>query len=549
MRFSNRALPGAQVAAMTAVLALVACDADVVLVPIEKQQQAPVVMLNGEQIPRDVFDQSSACPTNGQLPWLRLDILEQGHGPGMTERVPDVKEVDRSLDKVSVLARLDEPNRGETPAPIVPPDNDLDTQAPDDARQTQAYYIFGDEDNDCLLNYQEAEKGTDMFNPDTDNDGWFDGPCNERRKLILEKIQVFEDQESYDDFYIVVDDTRYPNSDMDDYWYANDGESYGHNLLVATRTRGMLSWGGLAKVAVEGWEDDYELWNEWTVDDLLGSAQIDLAAYSNGQKVHVKFQEGCSSWDCWDYTLTFRVEVERFADPNPTFRGDSDGDGIDEYGEWLVALFDGGIADPMRKDLFVEVDAMQGHGLHTNAKRLVTTQLYRHGVHLSVWRDEILPVDGCLTEPEARQLYRSHFHREYSGAYRYAILGERLWNDASGVAVDDIFLVDDSTWWIEEDVLAQAATFLHELGHTLSFRNHHAQWNNGRGYFSRIDSVTWLSYDSTMNYTYQSVLVDYSDEGTGGDSYDHNDWQDVTLGWGLAASFRDNPYNTNGPCN
>ena len=481
-------------------------------------------------------------PPREVVPMLKEEALARGARPGMTDREPDPAEVDASHDKSEVMATLDRPRFGLDLAPI-----EASAAAAATAQMNSGDWIvlILDRDGDCAPDVGEEMIGTDPDDPDSDGDGWFDGPCNERRRLILETVQVYEDQEWWDDFYIVVDDVRYPNADMDDYWYANDGNSYHHNLLVAERVRGKDSWQPFQSVRVEGWEDDYETWNEWTVDDLLGSGDVDLGAYAHGQRVTLPIRHGGDCNDCWDYALTFRVEIDHFADPDPLHDSDSDSDGITDHNEWFVATYDGGIAHPNRKDVFIEVDAMAGHALHTNVKRLVTTQYHRHGYYMRIWRHEILPVDSCLTSAEARALYRSNFHREFFRAYRYAVIGEVNWKDASGVAINDTFLVDDSTWWVNGDVLAQSGTFIHELGHTMSLRNNRPDENGGKGYYEGIDTMDSPTYWSAMNYSLQALVVDYSDEGGW---LDHDDWADVTPSWGLRYSFRYNPIDKHGPC-
>jgi hypothetical protein len=387
----------------------------------------------------------------------------------------------------------------------------------------------GDRDGDCLSDADELAAGTNPDNPDSDGDGWFDGACNERRKLFVQQVIVHESQDwslfGGDDFYLIADDVRYPNnSGLDDYWDdLASGDTQDVNRLIATRTTGVTS-GALAQVNVEGWDDDFEIFNTWTVDDLLFTESIDLGAYRDGDTFTRRYKTGD-----YDYEVSFRVEIERFADPNPLVDGDSDNDGIKESAEAKVAAQFGGIADPMRPDILVEVDWMKGHRLRTEAKRQVVTRLFEHGYNLFVWRDEEVPLDPCLSVKDAQGYYKKYFTNVDLDAFRYAVVGEQIWNDASGVTWGDMFLVDDSTWWIDDSVLPQAGTFIHELGHTLSMTKQDT--------FHLIDSISWLSYDSAMNYTFQALLVDYDDDGNPGDTWHHNDWADVKPGHALQWSF------------
>ena len=386
--------------------------------------------------------------------------------------------------------------------------------------------LLDDADGDCLSDSAEARAGTDPADPDSDGDGWFDGPCNERRRLVLTRVHAHDEQEDIgdDELYLVADDIRHPQPDLDGVWDFDDGQSMATAWTLATRVRGTARDAALALVRVEGWEDDFEIIGDWTVDDLLFDLSVDLAAFRDG----ATFTRRLSGDDDYDYELGFRVDVERFADPDPRADGDGDGDGIRESAEARIAHELGGIADPARSEVFVEVDWMAGHPLRTQAKRMISTQLHRNGIHLVLHRDEELPTDGCLTVPETRALYAERFGRKGYGAFRYAVIGEQLWNDRSGVAWGDIFLVDDSTWWINNWILPQAGTFIHELGHTLGLTN---------DVFPLIDSVAWFSYDSAMNYLYQATKVDFSSDGAGGDSGDHDDWAAVKAGHALRWSF------------
>lgn len=391
-------------------------------------------------------------------------------------------------------------------------------------------------DHDCLSDVAEAAAGTNPKNPDSDGDGWFDGACNERRKLVLTRVWAHDEQEDLgdDELYLVADDVRHPNGDLDAVWDFDDGRILDTAWTLATRTRGVAG-GRLALVHLEGWEDDFEIIADWSVDDLLFATDVNLGAFEPGATFTRRF----TGDDDYDYELTFRVNVERFANPDPRVSGDRDGDGIHDADEARLARDLGGIADPGRKELFVEVNWMRGHPLRTEGKRMITTQLYRNGVQLALVRDEELPVNPCLTVPEARALYAAHFGRKGYGAFRYAVLGETIWNDRSGVAWGDLFLVNDDTWWINNWILPQAGTFIHELGHTLGLTS---------DVFRLIDSVAWFSYDSAMNYLYQATKVNYSHDGAGGGSNDHDDWAVINPAHALRFSFALTTSDERGVC-
>ena len=471
---------------------------------------------------------ATVCGPRNATPILDEETSVANGGVGLTSRVAQPEERHGGLDKAAIRLPFDRAEM--TTTRIGWPESPL--IVPSRLPWQEAIRFAGDPskidtDGDCLSDADEAKLGTDPKNPDSDGDGWFDGACNERRVLVLESMRVRETQDwnilGGDKAYVIADDVRWPNGDgLDDHWRFHSGDAKTLGTRIAQRTRG--AWTApLRVVRVEGWEDDFEIFNSWTVDDWLYSFDVDLGAFANG----ARFTRRTSSSD-YDYELTFRVDVERFADPNPKGDGDADGDGIKDSAEARVARELGGIVDPTRADVLVEVDWMKGHAMRTEAKRQVVTQLMRHGIALFVTRDEELPKDPCLSVPEAKTLYAQHFGMKKYDAFRYAVVGEQIWNDASGVAWGDMFLVDDSTWWIGGSVQPQAGTFIHELGHTMGLT---------KEMFHLIDSIGWISYYSAMNYTFQALLVDYSDEGSGGTSLDHDDWAAVVPGHALRWSF------------
>lgn len=478
-------------------------------------------------------EEDIACLHSSETPLLIDEVIEGGEGFGLTSRLEDLHEEDGGLDFAHIDRAYDILRPGAELRDVAPP---FEFRL---ARINTGFTSFmaADYDGDCATNLVELAQGTDINDPDTDDDGWFDGPCNQRVQLYLTYIKAYDEQEDIgrDELYLIADNIRHPSSDLDDYWSFDDGDGKSYNRLMATRVRGRNT-NGFRVIDLEGWEDDVEIANTWYPDDLLFEHEIDVGAYNDGQT----FTRRLSKSD-WDYKLTFRVEIEHFADPNPLGVGDTDGDGIDDHSEYQVARDFGGIADPFRQDILVEVDWMDGHGLGTRAKRLVTTQLHRHGYFLYIHRNAEIDTDGCLTRSEAIDTYNSDFNYEGYDAFRYAVMGETLWNDASGVAIGDTFLVDDSTWWINSMTLPQAGTFIHELGHTLGLTQSQA--------FKQIDTVGSVWYDSAMNYLYQATMVDFSDNGAGGNSNDHDDWEDVDPSDGLGWHFGSSTTANDGVCN
>lgn len=466
----------------------------------------------------DLEPPESACAPRDSAPPSAEELLARGEDIGFAGRAPDPDERDGGLPFVDRLPELADAAPSRPTRPLIGA-------------------AIGDGDGDCLSDRDEAALGTSPSNPDSDGDGWFDGPCNERRKLVVVRITAHDEQEDVgdDELYLVVDDRRYPTtSDLDGYWNFDDGQSRALGLVVATRVRGTNTTTRLATARIEGWEDDVEAINTWWADDLLFDTSINLGAYAAGQTFKVR-----RTYGDYDYELELRVDVERFADPSPRSDGDGDGDGILESAEIRVGRDLGGLADPARKDVLVELDWMPGRALNTRARRLVTTRLATQGLTLQVRPSEQLPRDACLTRTEARALFDARFQAKGYKAFRYAVMSEVLWNDASGVAIGDTFFVDDSTWWIAGGVLPQAGTFIHELGHTFGLTN---------DLFRLIDTTATPFYDSAMNYFFQPTKVDYSHDGAGGSTNDHDDWAAVRPSQGLRWSFGSSKVADDGVC-
>lgn len=461
--------------------------------------------------------ESVCAPRDAELPSAE-ELVARGVDLGFTPRAPDPDEIDGGIE------HADEPD-------------EIVAAVPSRPTQPLLNAATSDRDGDCLDDVAELALGTSPTNPDSDGDGWFDGPCNERRRLVLVRIIAHDEQEDLgvDELYLVVDDRRYPTTDdLDGYWTFNDGQSRYLNRVIAQRVRGTNVNGWLATARIEGWEDDVELTNTWWADDYLFGTNINLGAYAPGQTFRVR-----KRYSDHDYELELRVDVQRFSDPTPLGDGDSDQDGISESAEFEVARSLGGIADPRRTEILVELDWMPGRKLQTRARRLVTTRLATQGLALRVRPSEQLPRDRCLTRTEARALYDEHFQAKRYNAFRYAVMSEVLWNDASGVAVGDTFFVDASTWWIGGLVLPQAGTFIHELGHTLGLTDH---------VFRLIDTTATPGYDSAMNYFWQPSRVDFSDDGAGGSTNDHDDWAAVEANYGLRWSFGASKRDDDGVC-
>ncbi len=212
------------------------------------------------------------------------------------------------------------------------------------------------------------------------------------------------------------------------------------------------------------------------------------------------------------------------------FTGDVDSDGDGLYDDWElngIPYFDAGDteqrfmlpgANPIHKDLFVEVDAMLGLNLSNTAVTLLQTAFSNApftnldgtlGINLHILRDttDILPLvvpmqtDGCW--PLDFDLCRSdHFgtlleHGDArllaakAKAYRYCIIADSAAPTnigGCGQRPGDNFVIFTGTRYNDEQ---QAAVFMHELGHNLNLRHGGGDSINGKP-----------NYPSVMNYAF-----------------------------------------------
>ncbi len=229
---------------------------------------------------------------------------------------------------------------------------------------------------------------------------------------------------------------------------------------------------------------------------------------------------------------------------------DPDNDGLTNLDEYRMHHW---FSDPFRRDVFVEVDWMQGeyfweqpYGLPDDAKQMVMTAFARQNIMLNIddgWMGggEEIPFYG-EDELNLNTIYRKYFLRHFTdiwkqGIFHYAILmGTNPWkediagfnfqSDAFTVCIGTIrlFRLRETT-----RTLATAGVFMHELGHNLGlFQSDFAGIDNpDTRYFWKEDFWLYGPYHSCMNYRYTWHYVDYS-HGTQGD-YDYDDWGNLNL--------------------
>jgi hypothetical protein len=249
------------------------------------------------------------------------------------------------------------------------------------------------------------------------------------------------------------------------------------------------------------------------------------------------------------------MEHDWFYDPF-TFENheslDPDGDSINNVEEYLTSEWD---SDPFRKDIFVELDEMDGgpngeqkSALPESSKELMYKAFNRQNIvlHLDdgeMGGSEIIPFD-CVGEKtnmsEINEIYYNYFlHGDENnwrrGVFHYGLVlystvsaaGFAFRSNAFQISTVGMELKSSKSGTRDRDIV-YASAYMHELGHTLGL-----QWLGGHcedgKYFWRLAWWKWRPYKSVMNYGYMygfiHKLVDFSDGSRGKNDFD--DWSNI----------------------
>ncbi len=412
-----------------------------------------------------------------------------------------------------------------------PPDGDEDRDGLTNWAEVFVYHTDPeavDTDKDGLGDGIEVRRGYDPANPDTDGDGWYDGPTNLRYRLFLEDVVCEDPQETRDEIYVLADGRRFPrNKKLGAYWSLDEGETKDYDRCVARRMLdGAHSW-TLDKVDFYLMEDDAPSASytaKWDNDDRLIFFTIDLSKYGDGSYFRYGIEGG--SWPHkYKYDVWFRVEVSYFADPSPlqgyaSYFDTSDGDDVDQAYEFFLAREFGGKGDLFRDDVWVEIDYLSGCRIGETPLRQVKSQYLRYGYDLHLFRDDCLPADSYLSRNEAVNLYRDHFNHDYVPTFHYALICGEFWktSDAGVSDGDALFMNLDS---VAGNSRYQAHVFMHEMGHQMGL---------SPDVFEGIDQYWYDSYHSCLNYSYDYTSVNYSEsDSDGSGNHDFDDWDNVSL--------------------
>lgn len=227
---------------------------------------------------------------------------------------------------------------------------------------------------------------------------------------------------------------------------------------------------------------------------------------------------------------------------------DYDGDGLNNYEEYATSSL---LSDPFRRDIFVEMDVMEGYEMYEESIQMLCDAFTAHDIVLHIEVDGELPYKERLYYRDERDIYWNHFlqgnvNNPKLGVYHYVILGSYSSSRRGGHAfvgfenLDSFMLAGEymNDWRTgNKRKVAYASLFMHELGHTLGLFD-----DTFGGIDNESCNAPWLpgfwkyrNYHSCLNYRYAFQLVDYS-SGLHL-MHDFDDWGSINLGF-----FKDSFY-------
>lgn len=340
-----------------------------------------------------------------------------------------------------------------------------------------------DSDSDGLPDLYETISGLDPANPDQDSDGWFDGKKNRRSYLVLTKIKCGDEEEDIgaDEIFLVAEDVRFPaTTNLDGSWPMNDETEISPSIVVDIRVAGVPIAGELAlnyKTRMRLREADWTFFEKPT-DDTYKIFDVMWGETGTYQVEH--------ETDDAHYVLTFRSFTVLFADVDPRLNEDVDGDGLSAMAESLLSRQDvsvqptriegyNGLADPGRKEMFVEIDALgEDQQMSYDTKQMVVSQYYYHDISMrmddgflgggqTLLYREFVTIDDAL---DIRS-NRANFWPERQNLFRYGLFVDNL---TGGEGSNGVGQFPPNTTFVvaKQTELGQfsAIVLMHEIGHT-----------------------------------------------------------------------------------
>ncbi len=242
---------------------------------------------------------------------------------------------------------------------------------------------------------------------------------------------------------------------------------------------------------------------------------------------------------------------------------DASGDGISDADTYWLSNDEliAGRAHPLRKDVFVEVDRMEGvERLSDEAKWRIGTRFYENDIWLHIDArfttmnqrficilENGFPADdgkmgGGGEVPYISTIYNDHdyealtldgykddfFTPEREGLFRYGLMADYVYHTGEdrnvlGFARPGRFVVSQRRDILADWITNPGTVFMHELGHTVGLWSSVFYGIDNEPIFG--DGLWHYQYPSVMNYHTLWEYSDYYDysDGTNSD-VDHDDW-------------------------
>jgi hypothetical protein len=355
-----------------------------------------------------------------------------------------------------------------------------------------------DFDGDGVSSFDEYDAGTDPFAADSDGDGLDDG---RERALGTHPLVADSDGDGLAD-----------GTEVDVYGTSatrvdTDGDDLSDDVEVADDLSNPLA----ADTDGDGLDDGMER-DVYETDPR--DRDTDGDGLDDGTEVE-QYGTKPLATDSDGDGLRDATEV-RTIGTDPT-AGDTDGDGL---GDGVEAASTGPLAaaDPLHRDVFVELDYMRGERPSDDAIALVVDRFANAplqnpdgstGISLHVHVDDAIPSEPRTTPLDSVRLRITHFDNEGRG-YHHALAVANAWSDGESVAgfaaTGHLVLQTNDRDGDPYETRGQAHVLMHELGHSLGL---------SAARFAGIDSydVPYDEYQSTMNYDAPWETVRYSTGG------------------------------------
>lgn len=356
-----------------------------------------------------------------------------------------------------------------------------------------ATILLADWDGDGLAGYQELLHGTDMFNPDTDNDG------------LPDNTEVWG-------------------------WIVNLGDGY---LQTSDPLKSDTNGDGIDDYTKYIWKLDPRK-SDTDGDNLSDKFELENRVYYfvENRNIYVaKFEPLLYDTDndgVYD-GLEYRIDIDV----------DTDKDGLPDLLETEILAKYG--ANPNRRDIFVEIDKVDSEDVRwlTANEKAALISVFENapilnpdnswGVDLHLFEDETVPYidvfDTYIDNTTGNEIRSSSYDKRRAAFLNYSE-NYRTYREGFyyGVFTDSGNYSDGYRFSITASYLLENlhGTFAHELGHSLGlFAIIVVDENGFEDYFDGIDSTkyTFDEYPSVMNYNRPSGHYQYSNGGV------FNDWE------------------------